>query len=135
MKITVTAMIDKPVEFVYQTYNDPKQVKFWNHASDDWHSPSARADFKVGGRFSYRMEAKDGTDGFDFEGTYRVITKEHINYIMDDNREVDIYFHGHGHHTHLDVIFDAENTYPAEFQKAGWQAILDNFKAYCESLK
>jgi len=133
-KITVQAVIHKPADFVYKTYNDPKQVKHWNFASPDWHSPGGTNDLRVGGSFSYRMEARDGSDGFDFGGVYKIVTKEHIQYLMDDGRYVDVNFHEYDSHTHITVEFDAENTYPAEFQQQGWQAILDNFKKYCDSL-
>ena len=107
----------------------------WNHASDDWHSTKAINDLRIGGRFSYRMEAKDGSFGFDFEGTYvSVVYPKHIAYTMDDQRFVTIEFHAKENETNVDVIFEAESENDVELQRQGWQAILDNFKKYADNL-
>ena len=106
----------------------------WNNASDDWHTPRAQNDLKVGGRFLSRMEAKDGSAGFDFEGTYTKV-KEYrlIAYSMDDGRIVRITFSEHGNNTTVVITFDPEQENSLEMQRAGWQAILDNFKKYAEA--
>lgn len=130
----ISAQIQKDVKTVWETYNQPKHIMKWNAASFDWHSPAARSDFREGGQFNYRMEAKDGSEGFDFTGTFDIIdTFELIKYHMDDQREVVIKFTAKGEETHVEVVVDAEETFPIEFQKRGWQSILNNFKRYVES--
>jgi len=132
--ITVEATIHAPLERVWECWNTPEHIMQWNHASDDWHSPHATVDLREGGTFTARMEAKDGSVGFDFGGTYTtVIDQKEIGYTMDDGRTVRITFHGHGDHTHVTETFDAESENPVEMQRAGWQSILDNFKTYTES--
>jgi uncharacterized protein YndB with AHSA1/START domain len=134
-KVYIKQHIAKPIEHVWDIYTNPKHVIHWNHASDDWHSPKATNDLKIGGRFSYRMEAKDGSFGFDFEGTYvSVIEHKLIAYTMDDQRFVKIEFNETNGETTIDISFDAENENDIELQRQGWQAILDNFKNYAESL-
>lgn len=133
-KITVNVSINAPISKVWDAYNDPDQVTKWNHASEDWHSPSASNDLTVGGRFSYRMEAKDESAGFDFEGTYTEIEDQRlIKYTMDDDREVEVVFEGDEEKTDITVTFDAESENELDVQKDGWQAILDNFKKYVEA--
>lgn len=132
--ITVEATIHAPLEKVWECWNTPEHIMQWNHASDDWHSPSATVDLREGGTFTARMEAKDGSVGFDFGGTYTtIIDQKEIGYTMDDGRTVRITFDGHGDHTHVTETFDAESENPVEMQKAGWQSILDNFRTYTES--
>jgi uncharacterized protein YndB with AHSA1/START domain len=132
-KITVEATIDAPVEKVWKLWNGTEHVTKWNNASPDWHTPKAENDLRVGGKFVYRMEAKDGSFGFDFGGTYdKVKEKELILYTMDDTRKVSNTFTANGNSTKLVVEFEAEDQNPVEMQKGGWQAILDNFKAYAE---
>ena len=134
-KITVEANVNVPVEKVWEAWTKPDHIVKWNHASDDWHSPWAKADFREGGNFSARMEAKDGSMGFDFGGVYDVIrTNEYIEYTIGDGRKVQVRFTKQGNATKVVETFEAENTHPIEFQKGGWQAILDNFKKYTESL-
>jgi uncharacterized protein YndB with AHSA1/START domain len=112
-----------------------RTYKKWNSASPDWHTPRAENDLRTGGKFSSRMEAKDGSFGFDFGGVYdEVRVHEYIAYTMEDGRTVVIDFAGNGNTTKIAETFDAEGTNPAEMQRAGWQAILDNFKKYAESL-
>jgi len=133
-KITVEALIDAPVEKVWQLWTLPEHVTKWNSASPDWHTPKAENDLRPGGKFSSRMEAKDGSMGFDFEGTYHeVIINDLITYEMSDGRQVTVTFASIGNQTHVKEIFDPETENPAELQKAGWQSILDNFKKYAES--
>jgi len=106
----------------------------WNHASDDWHAPRAVNDLSVGGKFNIRMEAKDGSAGFDFRGVYDEVDRnEKIAYTIADGRKVEVLFSGDGNETKIVTAFEAEFTNPIEMQKAGWQAILDNFKNYAES--
>ncbi|HLP79684.1 MAG TPA: SRPBCC family protein, partial [Acidobacteriota bacterium] len=132
--ITVQTTINAPLARVWECYTVPKHVTAWNHASDDWHSPSAKNDLRVGGRFNYRMEAKDKSAGFDFEGTYSDVKKhQRIVYVMDDGRKVDTTFLSTSTGTKLTIIFDAENENSIEMQKDGWQSILNNFKKYVES--
>ena len=132
--ITIETLINAPVERVWERYTKPEYVMQWNHASDDWHSPKAENDLRIGGTFSYRMEAKDGSFGFDFGGTYTdVKTNELIAYTMGDNRKVETTFATHGDETKVVVVFDAEEENSVEMQRGGWQAILDNFKKCAES--
>jgi uncharacterized protein YndB with AHSA1/START domain len=134
-KITVEATVNAPVEKVWKSWIVPDHIVKWNHASDDWHSPWAKADFREGGSFSTRMEAKDGSMGFDFGGVYDVIKpNEYIEYTIGDGRKVQVTFTKQGNATKVVETFEAENTHPVEFQKGGWQAILDNFKKYTESI-
>lgn len=132
-KVTVQAVIQAPVEKVWSCWTEPEHITKWNQASEDWHAPRAENDLRAGGRFTTRMEAKDGSMGFDFGGVYdEVRTHEWISYTMDDGRRVEISFSGQGGETKVVETFDAESTHPVEFQQAGWQAILDNFKKYTE---
>ncbi len=135
-KITVETVINAPLEKVWESFTDPKHVMMWNNASPDWHTPKAENDLKVGGKFSYRMESKDGSQGFDFAATYtEVVPQEFIAYTIADGRNVDVTFDVEANLTHVIETFDPENQNPPEFQKAGWQAILDNFKKYVEASK
>ncbi|MFB9842528.1 SRPBCC family protein [Mucilaginibacter ginsenosidivorans] len=132
--VTIEAVVNAPVEKVWELWNNPKHVTQWNHASDDWHSPSAENDLRVGGTFLYRMEAKDGSFGFDFGGTYDDVTpNKRLAYTIGDGRKVEVLFDGHGNSTKITSTFEAENQNPVEMQRGGWQAILDNFKKYAES--
>jgi len=132
-RITVQAIVKAPVEKVWKYWNEPEHITHWSFASNDWHAPSATNDLRPGGKLIVRMEAKDGSAGFDFGGTYDVV-KEHeeISFTMGDGRRVDIVFTAQGDETKITETFDAENTYPLEFQQAGWQSILDNFKRHAE---
>lgn len=134
-QITIEATINAPVEKVWDAYTDPKQITQWNSPSEDWHSPRAENDLRPGGTFNYRMEAKDGSFGFDFGGTFdEVKPNELLSYTIGDGRKVENVFTKEGDATKVTVVFEAENENPIEYQKAGWQAILDNFKKYAESL-
>ncbi|HYF29105.1 MAG TPA: SRPBCC family protein [Candidatus Paceibacterota bacterium] len=133
-KITVESVINAPVEKVWRDYTDPEAVKAWNAASDDWHTTQAANDLREGGSFLYRMEAKDGSAGFDFGGVYdAVVPKERIAYTMDDGRKVETLFASESDGTRITVSFDPETENTPELQRAGWQAILDNFKKYVEA--
>lgn len=132
--ITVTATVNAPVEKVWKFWSQPEHIKKWNNASDDWHTPSAENDLRKGGKFSARMEAKDGSFGFDFGGTYdEVKTHELIAYTLGDGRTVEIHFNREGDTTKVVETFVAETQNSVELQQGGWQAILDNFKKYTES--
>lgn len=132
--VTINATINAPVEKVWEYWNEPKHITQWNAASEDWHSPKAENDLKKGGSFNYRMEAKDGSFGFDFGGVYdEVIPNQHISYTMGDGRTVSTEFADNNGSTEITSTFEAETENPVEMQKGGWQAILDNFKKYTES--
>ncbi|MCM3115515.1 SRPBCC family protein [Neobacillus sp. MER 74] len=132
-KITVQTTVHAPVEKVWEHWTEPKHITQWNNASEDWHTPFAENDLTVGGKFLTRMEAKDGSFGFDFGGVYdEVKLNEVISYTMGDGRKVSVTFKGQGNDTEVIETFDAETTNPIEMQQAGWQAILDNFKKYTE---
>lgn len=131
--ITVQAVIIAPVEKVWKFWTTPEDIVKWNHASDAWHTTRSENDVRKGGKFLSRMEAKDGSEGFDFEGVYKTVkTNELIEYSMSDGRKVKIDFTGKGNETKIEESFDAESTNPVELQRIGWQAILDNFKKYVE---
>jgi len=131
--ITVSAVIAAPIGRVWSFFTGPEHIVGWNNASDDWHTPKAENDLRVGGRFVSRMEARDGSDGFDFSGTYtRVDPLAEIAYTLDDERLVQVSFAAEGKDTIVTTTFEAEQTNSMELQQTGWQAILDNFKKYCE---
>ena len=132
--ITVENVINAPVEKVWRFWSEPEHITRWNFASPEWHTPHATNDLRVGGAFSSRMEARDGSMGFDFGGIYDAVkTHELIEYTLGDGRKVVIHFSGTGGETKLVESFEAEQTNPVEMQRGGWQAILDNFKHYAES--
>jgi uncharacterized protein YndB with AHSA1/START domain len=132
-KITVQTTVQTSVEKVWTFWTEPTHITKWNTASDDWHTPYAENDLRVGGKFLSRMEAKDGSFGFDFGGIYdEVLLHKVIAYTLGDGRKVNITFQGQENETEVIVTFDAETENPIEFQQQGWQAILDNFKKYAE---
>ncbi|HUH33347.1 MAG TPA: SRPBCC family protein [Daejeonella sp.] len=132
--VTVETIVNAPLERVWAYWTETEHIKQWNSASDDWHTPHAENDLRVGGKFTSRMEAKDKSFGFDFEGIYdQVSPNEYIEYTLGDDRKVSIAFSDQGHSTKIVETFDAENTNPVEMQRDGWQAILNNFKKYTES--
>jgi uncharacterized protein YndB with AHSA1/START domain len=133
MKITVETDVAAPMETVWRTYTTPEDIKQWNAASDDWHTTAATVDLRVGGAFSSRMEAKDGSFGFDFAGTYtKVIKNELIEYSFGD-RGASVEFRKTAKGARVRVTFDAESTHSIEQQQQGWQAILNNFARYTEA--
>jgi uncharacterized protein YndB with AHSA1/START domain len=135
-RVTVEATVNAPVEKVWNAWTQPEHIVKWNSASDDWHTPRAENDLRTGGTFSSRMEAKDGSFGFDFGGVYDDV-KQHqlIAYTMGDQRQVSVSFTANGDATHISETFDAESENPVDMQREGWQAILNNFKKYTEALK
>ena len=133
-RITVRTTIQAPVEKVWKYWTAPEHIVNWNNASDDWHTPRAENDLRVGGKFLSRMESRDGKEGFDFIGEYTgVRDNESIEYTMEDGRKVIIQFKADGGQTEVIEQFDAEHTHAEEMQRSGWQAILDNFKNYVEN--
>jgi uncharacterized protein YndB with AHSA1/START domain len=133
VSITVEATINAPVEKVWKLYTTPEDIMKWNSASEDWHTTASTNDLRPGGTFSSRMEAKDGSFGFDFGGTYdEVITHKTIAYTLGDGRKSKVNFGATGNQTWVTVTFDAETQNPIEMQKGGWQAILNSFKKYAE---
>jgi uncharacterized protein YndB with AHSA1/START domain len=133
-KITVEAFVKAPKDTAWRYWTTPEDIVQWNNASDDWHTPNAKIDLRAGGEFMYRMEAKDGSFGFDFGGVFDAVTpKEYIAYTIGDGRKVEIKFSGNGSITEITETFDAEDQNPIEMQHDGWQAILDNFKKYSEN--
>jgi len=134
-KITVEAFVNAPLNTVWESWTAPQHIVKWSFASDDWHTTKAENDLRVGGTFSSRMEAKDGSFGFDFEGVYdEVETNKLIAYTLGDGRTVKIKFTDTGNETHIAETFEAETVNSEELQRDGWQAILNNFKKYTESL-
>ncbi|MBK1438453.1 SRPBCC family protein [Parapedobacter sp. ISTM3] len=133
-RITVEATANAPVEKVWKVWNTPSDIMQWNAPDPSWHSPSSENDLRVGGKFKHRMEAKDGSFGFDFEGVYETVElHKEIAYTMPDGRNATTLFTSQNCKTHVATTFDAETENDPEFQKQGWQAILDNFVNYVES--
>lgn len=134
VSITVHTLVHAPLQMVWQYWTEPQHIKNWNSASPDWETTQATSELKVGGRFSYTMQAKDGSSGFAFSGTYvEILPQQLLAFQLDDGRQVRITFEAHGDTTSLTETFDAEQYHTAEQQQSGWQAILDHFKAYTEA--
>ncbi len=128
MKITVEANVAAPIEEVWRAWTTPEDILQWNAASDDWHTTRATVDLRVGGGFSARMEARDGSMGFDLTGTYaRIVHRELIEVSLEDGRVVLVEFVAGEKGVRVRETFDAESTNSPEMQRAGWQAILDRF--------
>ena len=133
--ITIETTVNAPVEKVWDSFTKPEHITKWNAASEDWHTPRAENDLRPGGKFSSRMEAKDGSYGFDFGGVYDdVVTHQLIKYTMGDDRKVQVDFIPGENGVRIVESFEAEKTHSEEMQRNGWQAILDNFKKYTEAL-
>jgi len=134
MKITVETVVNAPLARVWAAWNDPEEIVRWNAASDEWHTTRSTVDLREGGRFSSRMEAKDGSAGFDFEGTYtRVVPERSIEYRMSDGREVTIEFAERPDGVLVRETFDAEGENAVQLQRQGWQAILESFRRHVET--
>lgn len=132
--ITVETTVHAPAERVWEFFTLPEHIVHWNNASPDWYTPRAENHPHDGGTFNFRMEARDGSMGFDFAGTYtKVKENEYLYYAIGDGRKVSVHLTADGTGTRLTEVFEAESVHPAELQRAGWQAILDNFKTYAES--
>ena len=134
--ITVETIIQAPVAQVWKSWTNPEDILHWNNASDDWHTTKAENDLRPGGKFLSRMEAKDGSFGFDFWGIHdQIIENQLIASTLGDERKLTVSFQSLGNKTKIVEVFEAETTNPIEMQRAGWQAILDNFKKQIESSK
>ncbi len=132
-KITIQTSLLASRKKAWEHYTEPKHITQWNFASEDWCCPSASNDLVVGGKFSWRMEAKDGSFGFDFEGQFiEIVPLEKLKYALADQREVEILFSDLPEGTLVQIVFDAENENSLELQQAGWQSILDNYKSHTE---
>lgn len=133
-KVTIGTTINAPVEKVWNAFNTPEHVTKWCAASEDWHAPRAENDFREGGKSSTRMEAKDGSFGFDFGWTYdKIRENKSLEYTLDDDRKVSVDFEEADGGVKLTQTFETESQNPVEMQRDGWQAILDNFKKYVEN--
>jgi uncharacterized protein YndB with AHSA1/START domain len=134
MKITVETTIISDIAIVWDAWNNPADIMAWNAASEDWHTTASTVDLREGGKFSARMEARDGSVGFDFEGTYtRVVPHRLIEYRMDDGRQVQVEFAAGKDAIVVRETFDAETENSPDMQRQGWQAILDNFARHVEA--
>ncbi|MDH4471302.1 MAG: SRPBCC family protein [Fluviicola sp.] len=132
--ITIETTVDSPLEKVWDYWTNPEHIVNWNAASPDWHTPRATNDLRVGGELFCRMEAKDGSFGFDLKGTYTAIEPlKQLDYMFEDDRKIGVAFSVIDGKTRIVQRFEAENENPIEMQQPGWQAILDNFKNYTEN--
>ncbi|POS02483.1 SRPBCC domain-containing protein [Flavobacterium croceum] len=133
-KITIKTNIKEHISIVWEKFTNPKHIVKWNNASEDWHTTKAENDLQVGGKFVSRMEAKDGSFGFDFEGVYTTVkNNNYLEYKIADGRNVSVYFEEDNDTTTVTEVFEPENINTVEMQQVGWQAILDNFKKYVET--
>ncbi|MCB1671222.1 MAG: SRPBCC family protein [Gammaproteobacteria bacterium] len=134
MKITVETVIAADIDRVWRCWNEPDDIMRWNAASDDWHTTASEVDLREGGKFTSRMEARDGSMGFDFSGTYtRIVPLQLIEYAMEDGREVSVLFEAGAGTVKVTESFDAETIHDPEHQREGWQAILNNFARHVEA--
>lgn len=131
-RITVETTVAAPIAKVWAAYTSPEAIKQWNAASADWHTTAATVDLRVGGQFSSRMEAKDGSFGFDFAGTYTKIEPHRLIEYSFGDRHAEVRFADSPGGVNVQVTFDTEPTHSLEQQRTGWQAILDNFRRYTE---
>ncbi|MGE5394958.1 MAG: SRPBCC family protein [Candidatus Saccharibacteria bacterium] len=135
-RISVETTINAPIYSVWEMWTSPEHIMKWNNASDDWHTPMAKNDLRKGGKFLSRMEAKDGSAGFDFEGVYDdVKINQLIEYTMGDGRKVKIVFTDLGDETKIQETFEAEDEHSIDMQREGWQSIMNNFKRYVEKYR
>lgn len=134
--VTVTTLIEAPVKTAWDAFTQPEQIVKWNHASDDWHCPSATNDLRVGGKFGYVMAARDDSVSFEFGGEYTDVQPlQRIEYTLGDGRTVRVEFQAsRDHQTRVTETFELEPTHTEEQQRAGWQAILENYRKHAESL-
>jgi uncharacterized protein YndB with AHSA1/START domain len=136
MKISIETIVKSNIGKVWSAWTTPADINQWNAASDDWHNPRSENDLRVDGKFCYRMEAKDGLMGFDFEGTYtKVVPEKVIEYVLGDNRAVSVTFEPVNGGVKVVETFEAEDANSAEMQRQGWQCILNRFASYVESKK
>ncbi len=134
--ITVETTIHQSVEKVWEAWTNPEHIVNWNSASPDWHCPAAENDLEVGGKLKYHMAARDGSMGFDYTGTFtKIVPNELLEHLIDDGRNVSVKFIPiEAGETRVVETFEAENQNSVDLQRMGWQAILDNFKKYAESI-
>jgi uncharacterized protein YndB with AHSA1/START domain len=133
-KIKVEVLVDAPLSKAWECWTSPDHITRWYAASDDWHTPRATNDVKVGGSFNFRMEARNKSAGFDFSGSYTSVSpREHLHCLLGDGRHVDIRFLPEANRVRIVEEFETEATHPPEIQRKGWQAILDNFKKYVKA--
>lgn len=131
--ITVQNKVNAPIEKVWKCWTSPEHITKWNNASDDWHTPYAENDLRTGGKFKFTMASKDGAMSFDFGGEYTLVEQNKtIEYVLGDGRKVEISFTVTPNGVEIIESFDPETVNPHEMQRAGWQAILDNFKKHTE---
>ena len=131
--VVVQVMFNAPIDKIWEYWTNPGDITRWYYASDDWHTPRAENDSRTGGKFNFRTEARDGSAGFDFWGTYtKIILNKMIECTLGDGRRVKIQFVAKDNKTVIVESFETENENPVEMQRGGWQAILDNFKKYAE---
>ena len=132
----IQAEVFQAMDIIWKTFNETEHVMRWSFASDDWHVTEGKSNFREGGAFNYRMEAKDGSDGFNFMGTYdQIIPNQSVKYHLTDKRKVEVIFKPTKNSCMIIMHVDAESVFPLEQQKSGWQAILNNFKKYAEQYK
>lgn len=132
-RIKVETLVPVPIEKVWYFWTSPEHIRKWNNASPEWHTPAVENDLREKGRFNYRMEAKDGSSGFNFEGEYtEVLEHKKIKYRLGDGREVEVLFKPVDNATFIEETFDAEDGNSVEMQRNGWQSILENFREYAE---
>ncbi|MFC4096140.1 SRPBCC family protein [Euzebyella saccharophila] len=131
--ITIETIVNRKRSKVWEYWNQPKHIVHWNFASDDWCCPRAENDLRPGGKFSSRMEAKDGSMGFDFGGHFTLVeSPAKLEYVLEDDRKVLVTFDDVGDGTQITETFEPESMNPLEMQEQGWNAILQNFKKYAE---
>ncbi len=133
-KVTAETLVNDSIEKVWEFWTEPQHIKRWNNISEDWHTPKAENDMRIGGKLLLRMEAKDGSDGFDYEGTYDdILTNERISYTTSDGRKVTNSFTKTEKGIKVSEVFEIQNADDPEFHRSFCQAILDSFKAYVEN--
>ncbi|MDA8792540.1 SRPBCC family protein [Bacteriovoracaceae bacterium] len=134
INIKIDVEVNAPIDKVWAAWTNETDITNWNFASEDWSCPKATNNLAVGEKFNYRMEAKDGSMGFDFIGEYKKIEKNKlIEYVLEDNRKVSVIFSSNGENSKIEEVFEAEDENSSEMQRQGWQAILFNFKKHVES--
>ena len=133
-QIKISTIVNSDIDKAWEYWTNPDHISRWNNASDDWHTTKVENDLRKGGRFTFRMEAKDGSGGFDFGGNYdEVEDREFISYTLDDDRKVQVSFVKKGDHILVVEKFEPESQNPEDMQRDGWKAILDNYKKYVEN--
>ncbi|MBR11217.1 MAG: activator of HSP90 ATPase [Rickettsiales bacterium] len=133
-QITISSTVKATKSKAWEFYTSPEHITQWNFADPSWHCPSASNDMRVGGKYVARMEAKDGSFGFDFEAVYEaIVPDESFTYVLEDGRKATVTFEAQGDETLVTVVFDPEKENPIDMQKGGWQAILNNYAAYTEA--